>query len=209
MKRPSIVLASRSKARAALLRGAGLRFRQIVSDVPEPPPTRGTPLRAYVQELARDKARAVAARFPKAWVIGCDTALILDNRILGKPRNERDAVQMLGRLAGRTHRISSAACLISPADLRGRRRERILVASALVTLRDWSPERIGRHVRATRPLNWAGAYAVQDPVSSAIVARIRGDLATVIGLPLERLLPLLPRHGAPCEPGISTSRRGL
>lgn len=192
MSRPAIILASRSEGRAALLRGAGIRFAREASDVPEPPPAAGVRLPAYVAGLARLKARAVAPRFPHAWVIGCDTALVLDGRILGKPRDLADAADMLVALAGRTHRISSAVCVIAPADRQGRRRERTAMDTAWVTLRAWSATRIRTHVLATRPLNWAGAYAVQHPVSSAIVAKIRGDLATVIGLPMDPLVALLP-----------------
>lgn len=193
MSAAALILASRSKARAALLRGAGCVFRQVVSGVPEPPPPRGTPLVAHVRALARLKAEAVACRFPDAWVIGSDTALVMDGHVIGKPRDLRDAAAMLRRLCGRTHRICSAACVIAPLDRDGRRLARTVSQTAQVLLRDWPAERIRHHVRSTRPLRWAGAYAVQDPVSCAIVARIRGDLATVVGLPLDKVLALLPR----------------
>jgi septum formation protein len=190
-KNPVMILASRSKARAALLREAGYCFVQEASDIPEPPPRPGTALGPYVRRLARLKAMAVAQRFPDAWVIGADTALVLETRIIGKPRNHHAAVNMLRALAGRTHRICSAVCVVAPPGRDGRRTVRTAVDTARVTLRDWPPARLRAHVAATRPIHWAGAYAVQDPVSCDIVECVGGDLATVIGLPMKKLERLL------------------
>jgi len=187
MRSAPLILASRSPARAALLRGAGCAFEQVVAHVPEPPPAPGETLGRYVGRLARLKAEPVAGRFPDAWLLGADTALTLDGRIVGKPASLGAAVTMLETLAGRTHRICSAACLIGPRDRNGRRVVSGGVETAWVTLRAWPAARIKAHVALTQPLHWAGAYAVQDPVSCAIVARIRGDLATVIGLPMTKL----------------------
>ncbi len=184
----TFILASQSQARAALLKAAGYRFRQIPSEIEEPEPAEGTHLERYVMDLASLKAWAVAERYPKAIVIGADTALILGRRIIGKPDSLAGAVRMLGDLCGRTHRISSAACIIVPAGSRnGRRRVIHITDTAHVRLRDWATPRIRAFVNQTRPLAWAGAYAVQDPRSAAIVERIDGDLATVIGLPQEKL----------------------
>ncbi len=187
MRSAPLILASRSPARAALLCGAGYTFEQVVADCPEPPPAPGESLTRYVRRLARLKAETVAERFPAAWVLGADTALILEGRIIGKPADLRSATAMLMALAGRTHRICSAACLAGPCDRNGRRAFHTTVDTAWVTLRDWPAPRIRAHVALTTPVHWAGAYAVQDPVSCAIVARIRGDLATVIGLPMTKL----------------------
>ena len=193
-RRPRIVLASRSAGRAALLLAAGYRFRQIPADIKEPKAPRGAHLERYVLGLAALKARAVAARHPRAIVVGADTALILGRSVVGKPASLHEAALMLRRLGGRTHRISSAACVIFPAP-RGtaRRREVTLVDTAFVKLRHWPDASIRRFAALTRPLAWAGAYAVQDPLSSAIVENIRGDLATVIGLPIRQLQRILPR----------------
>lgn len=189
-----LILASRSRGRAALLKASGYVFDQIPSDIEEPAPHDGAHLERYVRQLAVAKAKAVARRHPRAIVVGADTALILGRRILGKPASMADATRMLAALAGRTHRISSAACVIFPAAGAGRRPETVtMIDTARVTLRRWPVPRLRRHVRLTRPLAWAGAYAVQDSHSAALVSRIRGDLATVIGLPMQALDRLL-RH---------------
>jgi septum formation protein len=188
----TLILASQSQGRSALLKASGYRFRQIPSGVDEPEPVAGAHLELHVLELARLKAEAVARRYPRSIVIGADTALILGRRIIGKPESLSDAVRMLRELCGRRHRISSAACVIFPTAGPGNRRRRVgLVDTAHVRLRHWSPARIRSFVARTRPLAWAGAYAVQDPLSAAIVEAIEGDLATVIGLPLEKLSRLL------------------
>ena len=183
-----LILASQSAGRAALLKAAGYRFRQIPSNIHEPEPPEGTHLERYVLELAILKAETVARAHPRAIVIGADTALILGQHVIGKPDSLAGARRMLAILGGRTHRISSAACIIFPATQgSGKRRVVKAVETAHVILRKWSPGRIRAHVALTRPLSWAGAYAVQDPLSVAIVERIKGDLATVIGLPMRTL----------------------
>ncbi len=183
-----LILASHSRGRAALLTAAGYVFEQIPSNIEEPAPHNGAPLEGHVRQLAVAKAEAVARLHPHAVVIGADTALILGRRIFGKPASLADATRMLACLGGRTHRISSAACVIFPAAGRHPQRRTVtMIDTAWVTLRRWPLERLRRHVRLTRPLAWAGAYAVQDPHSAALVSRIRGDLATVIGLPLRAL----------------------
>ena len=198
-----LILASQSGGRAALLRASGYRFLQIPSHCEEPPAPHGAHLERYVMKLATLKAEAVAARHPGAVVIGADTALILGRDIIGKPRSLADARRMLSALGGRRHRISSAVCVIFPAAGRAPRGRIVrFVDTAHVTLRSWSPDRIRLHVTLTRPLPWAGAYAVQDPHSAAIVERIEGDLATVIGLPMKRLDHAL-------RNGLRTVRRGL
>ena len=182
---PALILASQSKGRAALLRSAGYAFHQIPAPIDEPAPPAGGHLDRYVLKLACLKAEAVAEAFPRAIVIGADTALIIGKTIIGKPGTLKEACRMLALLGGRKHRISSAACILFPAATpKGRRRIVRVVDTAHVVLRKWSPARIRAHVALTQPLSWAGAYAVQDSYSAAIVERIEGDLATVIGLPM-------------------------
>jgi len=179
-----------------LLKAAGYRFRQIPSRVDEPAPAAGMSLEDHVLELAVLKARAVARRYPNAIVIGADTALAFGPHIIGKPASAAGAHRMLEALGGHRHRIASAACVVVPTRITGRTPRLVkLVGTAHVQLRKWTPERIQRHVALTRPLSWAGSYAVQDPYSAAVVERIEGDLAVVIGLPLKPLDLALKRLG--------------
>ena len=198
-----LILASQSKGRAALLKAAGYRFRIIPSRVSEPDPVAGAPLEHHVMELAVLKASAIAERYPQAIVIGADTALILGKHIIGKPESMAGACRMLEQLGGRRHRISSAACIIFPVSATDKKRHHVrVVDTAYVTLRKWSPAQIRAHVSLTRPLSWAGAYAVQDASSAAIVERIDGDLATVIGLPMAKLELVLRIQGLEKNEGM-------
>jgi len=188
----NLILASQSKGRAALLKAAGYRFRQCPSHVLEPAPAKGANLEHHVLALACLKAEAVARQYPRAIIIGADTALILGDSIIGKPKSLADARRMLTLLGRQSHRISSAAYVIIPSKTKDKPPRLVkLVESATVTLRQWTPTRIRQHVALTRPLAWAGAYAVQDSYSAAIVQHIEGDLAPVIGLPMEALLKTL------------------
>lgn len=180
----ALILASASKARADLLRAAGYRFRQIPAGIAEPPPLPGVESETYLLDLATAKARTVAARFPRAFIIGADTALLFKGNVLGKAAGQEEAVAMLRQLAGRTHRITTAVCVLAPARRTSHSRTTVRgVVSAEVTLRPWNDARIRRYVRAVKPFDCAGAYAVQGG-GGAIIERIDGDLSTVVGLPL-------------------------
>lgn len=194
-----LILASQSTARAALLASAGYAFVQEASNIPEPPAAPGVAWKEHICALARAKAETVAGRHADAWVLGADTALWFDGLCLGKTATTAAAEAMLTRLTGRTHSIATAVCLIAPTAGRpGKRLRRQGIALATIKMRNWSPMQIRRYVAAVRPFECAGAYALQGG-GAAIVAAIRGDPSTVIGLPLtlvERFLRELdfPQH---------------
>jgi septum formation protein len=187
-----LLLASASAARAELLRAAGFCFRQIAAGVAEPPLPPGAMFRRHLANLARSKALAVAARYPRAFVIGADTALELDGELLGKPADLRAAHAMLRKLAGRAHSITTAICVVAPRRSAGCRVCLTAVDSARVALRAWPEPLLRRYLRRARPFHCAGAYAVQG-AGSALIRRIDGDLGTVIGLPLDLVVRLLRR----------------
>ncbi len=185
-----LILASRSKARAHLLTSAGIAFRQIPSDDPEPSREPDEPLDAFVIRLAERKARRVFADHPDAVILAADTALGLDGDTLGKPADEAAAIDMLLRMAGRTHRLASGIAVLSP------KTPSPLTACdiAEVRMRPWNRERITRYVRAARPFRYAGGYALQEE-GAVMVEHIRGDPNTVIGLPMGRTEDLLRKAG--------------
>jgi septum formation protein len=177
-----ILLASRSPQRRALLAALGVEFRVVAPRADEGP----DPL-----ANARAKAREVAARagVPEGGaVLGADTEVLLDGRVLGKPCDAAAARRELAALAGRTHVVRSAVCLIT------RRGERELVDDARVTFRPLSGGEIDRYVATGEWRDRAGGYAVQG-AGGALVGRIEGDRATVVGLPVERLGALLGELG--------------
>jgi septum formation protein len=194
MAAAELILASQSRARADLLRACGLAFRQVPSGAAEPPADPGEAFEAHLLRLARLKACAVAERHPGAFVLAADTALRLDGHTLGKADDEDHAVAMLAALAGRTHQIATAVCVLPPAAApAGPRHE--AVDSAWVTLHAWPPERIRAYVRAIQPFHCAGAYAVQEG-GMALLERLEGDPSTVVGLPVRLTLRLLAEAGA-------------
>jgi septum formation protein len=185
-----LILASHSTGRAQLLRAAGLSFRQVPSDLDEPPREPGEALEPYVVRVAGLKARAVAALHPSALVLAADTVLELDGELLGKPGSREEATAMLVRLGGRKHRVASGYLLrwaerdwqVSGAD------------SARVWIRAWDEDRMRRYVEETNPLRFAGAYALQGE-GAVLVERVEGDPATVIGLPVAAVLEALAEAG--------------
>lgn len=138
-----------------------------------------------VLENARRKAAAVDA--PGALVIGCDTEVAIDGRLLGKPADERDGREYLGLLSGRSHEVLSGLALLGPD--RGRSREG--VARSVVTFRALSDEEIDRYLASGEWRDRAGGYAIQG-FGSTLAERVEGDLSNVIGMPLALLLDLAP-----------------
>ncbi len=194
-----LILASASPGRAGLLRAAGFRFRQIPSAIPEPPRPAHQPIRRYLLDLAAAKARAVARRYPRHFVVGADTVLEFKGRLLGKAADPREALALLQELRGQSHRIWTAVCLIAPTPARGTRPLLRFIDAAEVALRAWSDSQLRRYIQTARPFYCAGAYAVQDE-GLALVRSIRGDIGTVIGLPIDRVAHNLVRLGYPRIP---------
>ncbi|HKV69970.1 MAG TPA: Maf family protein [Gemmatimonadales bacterium] len=184
-----LILASGSPRRRQLLEMLGLEHRVVPPDVDE---TRhdGEAPGDYVVRLAREKARAVSRREPKALVLAADTTVVLESELFAKPESVADAVAMLGRLAGRTHQVYTGVALA-----RGERVETALDVSD-VTFRRLSPELISQYVATGEPMDKAGAYAIQGQ-GAALIDGIRGDFFGVMGLPLKLVLDLLERFGRP------------
>ncbi|HAO77396.1 MAG TPA: septum formation protein Maf [Verrucomicrobia subdivision 3 bacterium] len=181
MKRPLLILASASPRRAELLKLLRVKFRIIPSDATEVAHEHLTPLE-ICQLNAHRKARAVAKKIPDALVIGADTLVFLDNKILGKPRNLADARRMLARLQGRTHQVVTGVSLIH---LRAHR-ERVFAISTDVLFHPLDAGQIRDYLSRINPLDKAGAYAIQES-GERIVSEISGSYSNVVGLPVERL----------------------
>ena len=170
------VLASASPRRVELLRAAGFQPIVVPADVDESGLPGEAPA-AHVVRLARAKAHAIAARYPAAAVLGADTVVAIDDEILGKPRDDDDARRMLGRLAGRAHRVYTGVALAVGADLRAE------VAMSEVTMASLSPAEIDWYVASGESRDKAGAYAIQG-LASRYVTSIQGSYSNVVGLPV-------------------------
>ncbi|HWV58515.1 MAG TPA: nucleoside triphosphate pyrophosphatase [Longimicrobiales bacterium] len=180
---PPLVLASRSPRRVELLRMLGLTFETIPSNVDESVRP-GETAKAHVERLAREKASSVARRRPDALVIGSDTVVVLDEEVLGQPRDEEEAVDMLLRLAGREHRVETGVAVAAPGgDIRS------AVETVRVRFRAFDRRTATEYVATGEPLDKAGAYGIQG-YGSTIVESIEGDFFAVMGLPIVRMMEL-------------------
>jgi septum formation protein len=185
---PPIVLASQSPRRSQLLKMLGLRFDVIPADVDETY-RKGETAKAHAERLAREKAMKVSALRPEALVIGSDTVVVLERRVLGKPSSPEQAVDMLLQLQGKAHRVETAVAVASPDQL-------LLsgVETVRVHFRPFDRRYAEAYVATSEPMDKAGAYGIQG-FGSAIVERIEGDFFAVMGLPISRMLALLKATG--------------
>ncbi len=183
------MLASASPRRAELLcRVVGpRRFEVVVADVDETPAEEEQP-EAVALRLAVAKAQAVAARYPNSIVVAADTVVDLDGEVLGKPLDAHHAVELLGRLSGRGHLVHTGVAVWTPESGDGHRRACVTrwVDSAEVAFKALTTSDIEDYVASGEPLDKAGAYGIQGG-AAAFVTLLRGDVDTVIGLPLGRL----------------------
>lgn len=187
-----LVLASASPRRRDLLRRAGVRFEVRPPDIPEELDAGETP-GAFALRLARDKARAVAERLGgdgSRWVLGADTIVVMGDDVLGKPRDEAHAAELLGRLLGRSHRVLTAVAVLEA----GTGRVRDALVESQVRMREASAEEVRDYVATGEPLDKAGAYALQGQ-GRRFVTQVSGSETNVIGLPLEETLALLREAG--------------
>ncbi len=144
----------------------------------------GEPAEA-VLENARRKAAAVEA--PGALVIGCDTEVVVDGKVLGQPRDEEQAREYLELLSGRSHEVLSGLVVAGPEP----EKVRDGVARSVVTFRDLGAEEIDGYLASGEWRDRAGGYAIQG-LGATLADRIEGELSNVIGLPLELLVELAP-----------------
>jgi septum formation protein len=179
---PEIVLASASPRRRELLASLNLSFTVVPADVDEgaiEAEHAHLPVLERVERLALAKVEAVAQRLanPQALVIGSDTTVVLDERMLGKPTDAGDAFAMLKRLQGREHTVITAIAL----SWRGE--SRVASRRTRVWMRDLDDAEIRRYIATGEPMDKAGAYAIQG-FGSLIVDRIEGCYFNVVGFSL-------------------------
>jgi septum formation protein len=191
-----IVLASASPRRQELLRHAGISFVVQPAGIDETP-LEGESPRHCTERLAREKATAVFETRPQDHVLGADTIVVVDELILGKPRDATDAARMLQMLSGRVHAVITGVCLASPvpanskSTLRTENRElRTASEITLVTMGKISDSEIRDYVATGEPMDKAGAYAIQG-IASRWIPRIEGDYSNVVGLPVALVYAML------------------
>lgn len=174
-----LVLASASPRRAMLLEQIGVGFEVAPSSVEEVVAEDMTP-GEVVESLSHQKATDVAMGRPEAdLVLGADTVVVSEGRILGKPVDSEDAARMLQALSGRWHQVFTGFTLVSPKT--GRTVSGFTVSD--VRFRELTETEIAAYVATGEPLDKAGAYGIQER-GALLVAEIRGDYSNIVGLPL-------------------------
>jgi septum formation protein len=188
-KNPPVILASNSPRRRDLLRRIGIQFTSDPADVDERVLAGETP-ETYAVRVALDKARVASRRAGAGVVIAADTIVVLDDAILGKPADLRDAERMLATLSGRMHRVITGLAVMDAATGKALTR----TAETRVWFRDLSPQDIAWYVKTGEPFDKAGAYGIQEK-GALLVSRIEGCYFNVVGLPLSILPDMLRELG--------------
>jgi septum formation protein len=197
---PFLILASKSPRRRYLLKQAGVEFTVIPSSFDESAIPETSP-EVFVRILARAKARAVSEQYPRSWVIGADTIVVVDDSILGKPASKADARSMLSTLSGRVHRVLTGFSLCRHIE----NRHYAEVVSTDVCFKVLTPDEIEWYVHTSEPFDKAGAYAAQG-LGAFMIKNIHGSYSYVVGLPVCELMECLVREGVvEFRPGVRGS----
>jgi septum formation protein len=201
-ERPSVYLASKSPRRQELLRQIGVEFKELLlreaagrrRDIVEAPRKDELPLE-YIERMARTKAAVAWHKMgrrglaPKP-VLAADTEVVLDGAVLGKPKNSAGAKDMLRRLSGQTHEVSTAVAI------RWNTQILMAISTSQVTFRKLNGAEAERYVATREPFDKAGAYAIQGR-GAAFVSHLTGSYSGVMGLPLFETAEILAKIGLP------------
>ncbi len=185
----SIILASTSPRRKALMMHLGLPFKVAESNYREIHHKHLKP-EALVKFLALGKAEAVAKKYPKAIVIGADTIVVYKGKVFGKPKDGAGAILMLRKLSGRSNYIYTAVAVVDSSI----KKKQIRVVKSKIYFRKLSRQGIQNYIATGEPMDRAGAYAVQDR-GAGLIKKIIGDYSAVVGLPLDVLQKMLKKFG--------------
>ena len=179
-----LTLASGSPRRRQLLTDMGVAFTIETRPTDEAFPD-DMPADDVAEFLAREKADQFTADLGQRLVLCADTVVILDNQILNKPADAAEAHRMLRRLSGRTHRVRTGVCLLSPEG------PIAFTDEATVHFAELTDAEIDYYIRVCQPFDKAGAYGAQDFIGLVGVSRLEGSFYTVMGLPTHRVYAAL------------------
>ena len=182
-----IILASKSPRRKQLLSMMGLEFTVQTADIDETMDPSQTPAHEVAAVSAR-KAEKIAALHPQDVIVSEDAIVVIDGKILGKPKDEQDAARMLRLLSGRTHTVYTGLTVHANG------KANTQVVSTGVTFRDLSNAEIAAYIETKEPMDKAGAYAIQG-LAAMFVIGLDGDYYNVMGLPVCPLAMILRKFG--------------
>lgn len=169
---------------------AELDFEILISDVDETPDNRLNP-EEIALDIATRKNNAVLLQFPELLehiVVSADTIVVLDDEVIGKPQDREDAMQILGKLSGKKHRVITAVCIRDAA------KSTSFTDTTFVKFHELTASQIEHYVDQYKPYDKAGAYAIQEWIGVVGIASIEGDFYNVMGLPISRVLQELKIH---------------
>lgn len=184
-----IVLASTSPRRRELLRLLGLPFRIIPPTCEEKFSPHFPPIE-QTRQFARDKAQSVANQYPEDLVIGSDTVIEIEGRLLGKPENMQEAESMLRLLRGRCHQVHTGVAIMQ----RNTNISIDFVETALAWIKPFDEMTLTSYLATEESLGKAGSYSIQGE-GAQLIDKIEGDYPTIVGLPLWRTAKVLEQHG--------------
>ncbi len=183
-----IILASSSPRRIRFMRQLGLDFTSVPATIDETPRTNEAP-ETFVTRLATAKAESIGKHHTQAFVIGADTIVAIQNKIIGKPDTPDQALQILQLLQGTSHRVVTGLCLHCPA----KSLTTSLVKTTLVTFGSFPDTVLKAYIDSGEPMDKAGAYGLQG-TGGFLVEKIVGSCSNAIGMPTNDLVALLLTH---------------
>jgi septum formation protein len=181
-----LLLASASPRRREILENLGFEFEILPADVDESEVPWNDPVES-AKLLAEIKGVEVQVKRPRKTVIAADTIVLCEGEVMGKPSENEEAAEMLGKLSGRMHEVVTGLALLAPPNIR-----MIEAESTKVFFRGLTSREITRYINTREPFDKAGAYAIQG-FASAFIDRIEGDYFNVVGLPVARLFNMFHR----------------
>ncbi|KIL41018.1 septum formation protein Maf [Gordoniibacillus kamchatkensis] len=184
-----IILASSSPRRKELLSGLKIPFITHPSAEDEDV-TEGTPPQKIVEILALRKAKSVASHYENGLIIGSDTIVVLENDVLGKPKDHNDAFNMLSKLQGQLHTVFTGLAIVNAKS----GQSKVSYNSTEVKIKSLTNDQIRRYIATGEPDDKAGSYAIQG-IGATLVEKINGDYFTVVGLPVGLLSDMLSEFG--------------
>ena len=184
----NIILASASPRRKEILENASVKFEVMASSIEELTLDGESPCQ-MVMRLAFEKGMDIASRQKSDLIISADTIVVIDNTVLGKPKNEIEARKMITSLSGRTHQVITGISLINLDN----NKKIIDYVISNVKFKNLSEEDINDYIRTKESLDKAGAYGIQG-YGALLVDEIQGDYFNIVGLPISRLSDLLKKH---------------
>lgn len=186
-----IILASGSPRRKQLLELAEVPFDVMISEIEESYPEELSPAEVAIH-IASNKAQDVMAKFcghdhgDQPIILAADTIVVLENEVIGKPTDRQNAIDILSKLSGKTHKVITGVCILSGAG------KKIFSEETEVLFHELSLNQIEYYIDHYKPYDKAGAYAIQEWIGAIGIKSIKGDFYNVMGLPVSRVVAQLP-----------------